>query len=117
MKSAHALENLAGHLDAAAFPFNADLTMPRQHLDPKGIANLPQVLVSTTENSQFLGMSIQTDRDFWHASPLGDPGESKASATLIVALGPRRIKPHNPTILCYRIAEKNTILRNRSNDP
>jgi hypothetical protein len=85
MKSAHALENLAGHLDAAAFPFNADLTMPRQHLDPQGIANLPQVLVSTTENSQLLGMSIEIDRDFWHASPRADHGEPRASATLIVA--------------------------------
>ena len=83
MKRAQALENLPGHFDAVAFPFDADLTMPRQHLDPQGIANLPQVLVSTTENSQFLGMSLQTDRDFWHASPLADPGEPKASATLI----------------------------------
>jgi len=57
--------------------------MPRQHLDPEGIANLPQVLVSTTENSQLLGMSFQTDRDFWHASPLADHGVPKASATLM----------------------------------
>jgi len=57
--------------------------MPRQHLDPEGIANLPQVLISTTENSQFLGMSFQTDRDFWHASPLADHGAPKASATLM----------------------------------
>jgi len=99
MKRAHALENLARHLDAVAFPFHANLAMPRQHLDTQGIANLPQMLVSTAENSELFGVSIQIDRDFRHAPPLADPGEPQASATLIVAPGPRLTLPHNPTII------------------
>jgi hypothetical protein len=95
MQCAHALENLPGYLNAVAFAFNSNLTMPCQDFDPEGIANLPQVLVSTTENRQFLGMSIQTDRDFRHASPRADPGEPKPSATQIVAQGPRLIEPQN----------------------
>jgi len=85
MKRTHVLENLAGHLHPVALSLNADLTVPRQYLDSQGVANLSQMLVSTTENCQLLGMSLKIDRNFWHASPRADHGEPRASATLRVA--------------------------------
>ena len=47
--------------------------MPGENLHSDRVANLPEILVSTTEDGQLLGMTFQTDGDFRHASPFADP--------------------------------------------
>ena len=64
------LEDLPRLLDAFAFALDANLAMPGQNLDAQRIADLPEVLVSASENRQLLGMSLQNDGRFRHALPL-----------------------------------------------
>ena len=100
-------------LDAFVFTFDADLTVPRQHLHSERIANLPQVLVSTTENCQLLGVSVQVNRGFWHASPRNDPG---GIATPIAAKGSAPIKPHEPIIIMLLNRERKQYPENSIED-
>ena len=72
------LEDPPRLLDPIGVAFDPDLAMPGEDLDSDRVANLPEILVTTTEDSQLLGVTLQTDCDFRHASPFADPGGGDA---------------------------------------
>ena len=41
--------------------------MPGENLDTHCVANLPEILVSATEDSQFFGMTLKAKHHFRHA--------------------------------------------------
>ena len=47
--------------------------MPGQDLDAEGVADLAEVLVAAAEDGELLVVTVQTDRDFRHASPFVGP--------------------------------------------
>ena len=68
-------------LDPIGIAFDPDLAMPGKDLDSDRVANLPEKLVTATEDSELLGVTVQTDCDFRHASPFADPGGGDAPTT------------------------------------
>jgi len=72
IEPAKLLEDLARLRDAVGVPFDPDLAMSGQHLDPQRVAHLPKVLVSAAEDGKFLVVSFETDCCFRHASPFVD---------------------------------------------
>jgi hypothetical protein len=78
--SAELLENLARHLDLVALPFDPELAVPREDLDPERVANLSKELVSTSEDGKLFVVAVETDRNFRHPSSF--VGQGRADRTV-----------------------------------
>ena len=74
------LEDLAGHLDPAGLPLDADLAVAGDHLHAEGVADLAEELVAAAEDGQLLVVAVERDRDFRHALPFDGLGFARTVA-------------------------------------
>ena len=62
-----ALEDPLRLLDPGGISLDPDLAVPGKNLDTHRVANLPEKLVSTAEDRELFGMTLQADCHFRHA--------------------------------------------------
>src|SRR5262245_48067166 len=63
------LKDLASLLDSVVFSFDANFAMPGEYLHPERVAYLSEKLVPAAEDSKFFVVTVETERNFRHASP------------------------------------------------